>query len=144
MSEQLTHESPTTFRNLWTHTFSSGKVLDAAKAKLTYHTGRRDWWKAKKEETIAKIRSEGINVSESIVEQLGKMGYSTSNNSRGGVSVTIDPELQQDLQETITKISLHEKNMAEYATWIGFLEPMHNDKELSLTHDDYLFFFSAK
>ncbi len=51
----------------WRFDYTAAKVADAARAKIAYHESRLAFWMGKREEIIATIRAEGIEVDEKIV-----------------------------------------------------------------------------
>lgn len=135
--------SVTSHKAYWTFIYPVAEVLAGAKEKKKYHETRKIWWGDKKTETITKIKSEGITITESIVEELSKLGYSTQRN--GGPQVTIDNKMQQDLSECVSKIKEHELRIKEYDAWVQILTAkaalnVPNDT-LTLTQTDWLYFF---
>ena len=46
-------------RNEWKFEYTASKLAEAAQDKINWHKERLDWWKNKKEEVFASIRSEG-------------------------------------------------------------------------------------
>lgn len=53
-------------RNDWKFDYSARQLAEAAQIKITHHRGRLDFWKGKREETLAKIRSQGLEIDEKI------------------------------------------------------------------------------
>ncbi len=49
-------------RNEWNFHYSGKQLLEAANAKLAHHQKKHGWWLARKDELLAKIRSEGLEV----------------------------------------------------------------------------------
>lgn len=127
-------------RASWKFTYTADKLLEAATAKKDFHAGRLDWWTSKRKETEDKIRSEGIEIDESVAafsNGLGTAGYS---NSGRGPSVSIRNDLVKDLGECVAKTSEHEAKIRDYGAWIQVLASQ-GQTSLELHQDDWLFFF---
>lgn len=132
------------YRNTWTSTVDVSDVEKAATEKVEFHSKRKAWWTTKKNEIVEEMRSSGIKISETIVEELGKLGYSNSTvGNRQGVSVSIDSKLQERLGESMQKIDQHTKKESSYIAWVSFLSTVAADTQMTLTMDDYSFFFGA-
>lgn len=127
-------------RNEWKFQYQVSQVLKGAKDKHAFHYNRWEWWKAKKEETIAKIKAEGLVIDDSIVNELGKTGY-VSNMSNRGVNVTINEEMERDLVECTNKIDQHNRQVTGYGNWVQVLENQLSTMTLELTQDDWVYFF---
>ena len=54
-------------RNDWTFQHTASQIAEATRGKIDYHQERLTFWKAKREEVLATIRLEGIEVDEKIV-----------------------------------------------------------------------------
>jgi len=127
-------------RDDWVVPYTGNALLAAATGKLEFHEGRRKWWGEKKEELIGKIRAEGINVTESVVDELGKLGYHTSNAAIGGPTIQIDAGLAAQVREAAQKVHEHDGKIAQYKAWMQMLEA-HQNANFDLDHDDWMFFF---
>jgi hypothetical protein len=125
-------------RASWKFTYTADKLLDAATAKKNFHTSRLDWWTGKRKETEALIRSEGIEIDESVAANLGSLN-SYSNSGRGP-SVSIRNDLVRDLTECVSKTNEHEGKIKDYDAWIQVLASQ-GQASLDLQQDDWLFFF---
>lgn len=129
-------------RDDWTMPYTGKTLLQAAKEKLTFHEGRKTWWTQKKDELIEKIRAEGINVTESVVDELGKLGYSTSANlAFGGPTIQIDAGLAAQVREAAQKVHEHKEKIGQYNAWAQMLEAAPEAASFDLAHDDWMFFF---
>jgi len=53
-------------RKHWGFEYTASKLAAAAEAKLAFHKEGLDWWKAKKDEVMVVIRSEGLEIDEKI------------------------------------------------------------------------------
>src|SRR4051812_44928664 len=144
MSNQLS-----TLRSYWTFQYKAQEIGDAAARQRDYRKEREQFWRNKKEEVMATIRKEGVEINESIADQLmgggvaaaaamGKNAYSTQ--ALRGPSVTIREDLVQNLQECVTKIETHRKAAIDYEGWVQFLTaPANREKTLELTQQDWLY-----
>ena len=54
-------------RTDWTFQYRASQIAEATRSKIDYHQERLTFWKAKREEVLATIRAEGIEVDEKIV-----------------------------------------------------------------------------
>ena len=129
-------------RTAWKFSYNADQLTTAAKTKFDYHSARLVWWQQKQQETIAKIKSEGVKVDESIVEELTKTGYSTSNIGRGP-QVQIRNDLLADLNECAHKVEEHRRKIKDYEGWVEILASQ-GQLTLALDQEDWLFFFSKK
>lgn len=127
-------------RDDWTFSYLGSELLTAAKQKKVMHDQRVEWWTDKKREVMAKIQADGIDITESMVEQYGK-----TSNAIFGPKIVIKTEYQQDLSECFLKIREHTDKSKEYLAWVEMLEAAnkHEPFELRLDYDDYQFFFGT-
>jgi hypothetical protein len=128
-------------RNNWKFDYPAADLHMAASKKLDYHESRLKWWTKKQDEVMKAIKKTGLRIDQSIVMELAKTGYSTSNAGRGP-SVQIDAKLLADMNECTNKIAEHKSQVKVYGSWVAVLEEATGD--YSLEHDDWLFFFSEK
>lgn len=116
------------------------ELLDAAVFKTGFHEGRITFWRGKKDELIVKLKSEGINVTESLVEEMGKASYiSTRAYGHNGPNVQIDQGMLAQINEAQGKVTKHEELLSEYRTWSEMLKD--TNKTFELDYDDWKFFF---
>lgn len=127
-------------RDEWSVGYTGQQLCDAATKKEAHHEERRKWWMDKKAEVITKIRAEGINVTESIVDELGKLGYANSTQAYGGPVVQVDAGMAAQVQEATKKVHEHQDKAYKYGAWIQMLSA-HPSATFSLDHDDWMFFF---
>lgn len=121
-------------RNDWTFEYTASKLAEAAQAKRLHHETRLAWWEQKKAETIKKVGEGGIEVHDSV-------GSTVSNYKGGyGAEIRVDDALQRDLNECHGKIREHHAAVSAYDGWHQVLSA-NPEARLSLTHEDYLFFF---
>lgn len=120
-------------RNVWKFSYTANRLCEAAKKKVEWHTGRKEWWTNKKEEVMTTIKSEGLEIDESVAF---KMSSSYNRNT----TVNIRNDLLKDLDECVGKMSEHENKVKDYSAWVQVLESQGH-VTLELNHDDWLFFF---
>src|SRR6266478_6038948 len=124
-------------RNSWKFTYNADKLLLAAETKINWHEGRLKWWKDKREEIKGTIRSEGIEIDESVAA--AEEGYKFSSAQRGA-SVSIRNDLVSDLNECVNKVKEHQSKVRDYDAWRQVLASQ-GQVSLELQQDDWLFFF---
>ena len=126
-------------RNEWTVPYTGKQLAEAAAAKKAYHEGRHKWWSDKREEVIAKIKSDGMQITDSIVDEMAKSGY--ANTSRvGGPVVEIDAALQAHLAEAHQKVHDHARLVKEYDAWQQMMSA-HSTAAFPLMQADWMYFF---
>lgn len=124
-------------RKEWKFGYTASKMADAADTKLQFHQERFEWWKDKKEQVIAQIRAEGLEIDENIALEY------VSPKSRDwdrGTQVTVRDDLRKDLDECLKKLSYHTGQINDYNGWRQVLNA-NSEVRLNLNHDDWLFFF---
>lgn len=129
----------------WKFQFKAEEVKTAAEAKAKFHTDRHTWWVTKKDEVMNEIKTSGISIDESIVDELGKSGYAGYQTlnvraQNGGPQVRIDQNLVQRLNESHSKIAEHKEKVKAYTSWVEVLTA-GGTQLLTLDHEDYLFFY---
>lgn len=127
-------------RDEWKVGYTGAQLCNAAIEKEAFHVKRKEWWFDKKEAVIAKIRSEGINVTESIVDELGKLGYATNSVRGMAPTIQIDAGMAAQVQEATQKVHEHDGKVAKYQAWQQMLSA-HPVATFDLDHDDWMFFF---
>jgi len=124
-------------RKEWKFDYTANKLAEASDIKLQFHQERFEWWKDKKEQVIAQIRAEGLEIDENIALEY------VSPKSRDwdrGTQVTVRDDLRKDLDECLKKLSYHTGQINDYNGWRQVLNA-NPEVRLSLNHDDWLFFF---
>lgn len=124
-------------RDEWKFTYTADKLFGAAEAKKAWHMERLKWWSDKRKDVEATIRSEGIEIDESVAA--GSINYA-SNSIHRGPSVNIRNDLVRDLSECVTKTQEHEGKIRDYDAWMQVLASQ-GQVSLDLHQDDWLFFF---
>jgi hypothetical protein len=126
-------------RNDWKFPYVLSTVLEGARKRLAHHQGRLDWWERKKEEVIARIKREGLEIDESLAA-----GFGSAKTYSRDTSVLIRNDLQQDLNETTGKVREHRAKRDEYQHWVVVLEGQRamGQFDLQLDFQDYLYFLA--
>lgn len=128
-------------RDDWEVPYTGEQIAKAASDKKVFHTGRVTWWTQKKNELMDKIRSDGLNITESVVDELAKTGYAnTTNNAYGAPTIQIDAGLQMQLREAHQKVGAHKALVGQYDAWIQMLSN-HRAVIFGLDNDDWMYFF---
>lgn len=127
-------------RNEWKFDYTAARIAEAAVVKIAYHKERLAYWKAKREEVLQTIRSEGIEIDEKIV--LAFRNPKARDWERGG-QVVIRNDLQKDLQEVYDKLAEHTAQLASFDAWLDVLVA-HPEDRLQLDAEDWPFFFSTE
>ncbi len=123
-------------RDEWTFPYTADKLLDAATAKKTFHEGRLTWWSDKQKEVEGTIRSEGIEIDESVAAS----SYASNSTFNRGAQVNIRTDLVRDLQECVGKTQEHRGKIKDYEAWTQVLASQ-GQVTFDLHQDDWLFFF---
>lgn len=124
-------------RDDWTFAYTAAQLAEAARTKVVYHDEHLAFWKAKREELMATIRSEGIEINEKIA-----LGYSNPKMrdwDRGG-EIMIRNDLRKGLAETFEKLAYHTGKRDTYDGWEQVLRG-NPDTTHELDIEDWLFFF---
>ncbi|WP_156822050.1 hypothetical protein [Azoarcus sp. KH32C] len=124
-------------RNEWKFAYTAAKLAEAAHTKLDHHDQRIAFWKAKKDEVMALIRSEGLEIDEKIVLQ-----YSSpkARDWERGAQVMVRNDLSTDLDECVKKLAWHTDKRKDYDGWLQALSAAPEERH-ELDIDDWLFFF---
>jgi hypothetical protein len=120
-------------RDKWKFRRDKQDVLAGARQQLEHHEHRLQYWRQKQEETMSKIKADGLEIDESL-------GYGSNTSHGRGPQVLVRQDYQTDLNETHQKIKEHEYAVQEYAGWVQFLEKP-GPAEVELDISDHLFFF---
>lgn len=128
-------------RQQWRVSYTGTRLATAAKDKKAYHAGRAQVWFDAKEKVMAEIRESGVEVNESLVDEMRRQGaYSVSNSLRGAPVVAIRDDLVAKLQEAHGKVASHEELVKQYDAWAQMMDA-HPETQFQLEHDDWMFFF---
>ncbi len=124
-------------RKEWKFSYSAPQLAVAARAKIDYHAEHLGFWMKKREELMATIREEGIEINEKIA--LGYVNPKARDWDRGG-EIMIRNDLRKGLVETFEKLSYHTGKRDTYDGWEQVLRAKP-DNTLDLDIEDWLFFF---
>jgi hypothetical protein len=124
-------------RKDWQFEYAAAQLAEAAQAKMAHHTERLKFWKTKREETLAKIRSEGLEIDEKIV--VGYQNPKARDWDRAN-RISVRDDLRQRLDEVLDKLKFHTEKLGEYNGWRQMLVA-NPQARLGLDIEDWLFFF---
>ena len=124
-------------RDNWKFEYASVDLARAATAKIAFHDEQLAFWKAKREEVVATIRSEGIEVDEKIA--LTYHNPKARDWDRGG-EILVRNDLRKELAECFQKLAYHTELRDTYDGWKQVLEANPNQRQ-ALDISDWLFFF---
>lgn len=124
-----------TQRQSWEFPYTADVLLEAATAKVTHHNARLKFWTDKKAEVIASIKSEGIEIDETLSDLTSNSTYARNS------TVQVRNDLVRDLQECVERTRAHQTHIAAYAAWTEVLASQ-GKASFPLNQDDWLFFFS--
>lgn len=124
-------------RNEWKFTYTAGQLAEGADTKLKFHEDRIGFWKKHKEELVAEIRKDGIEVSEGAA-----LGYSNpkSRDYERGAKVMVRNDLKDKLDVCMEKLAYHVGKRRDYMGWAQVLKANPEDR-LQADMDDWLFYF---
>lgn len=124
-------------RQEWKFDYTASKLAEAAKTKHLHHQERFEWWKEKRDQVMAEIRKDGLEIDEKIA-----LEYVSPKRRdwEQGAQVTVRNDLKRDLNECLEKLAYHTGLMNDYRGWHQVLSA-NPEARLSLDHDDWLFFF---
>jgi hypothetical protein len=124
-------------RNEWKFDYTAARLAEAAQAKIAHHGERLEFWKGKREETLAKIRADGLEIDEKIV-----VGYQSpkARDWERANRVSVRDDLRQQLDEVLDKLKFHTEKLGQYDGWQQMLIA-NPDARLALDIEDWLFFF---
>ncbi len=124
-------------RNEWKFQYVAQRLAEAVRIKIDYHADHLSFWMKKREELMATIRSEGIEISEKIA--IGYVHPKARDWDRGG-EIMIRNDLKKGLTETFEKLAYHTGKRDTYDGWAQVLSA-NPESTLHLDIDDWLFFF---
>lgn len=124
-------------RTDWKFTYTAAKLAEGATTKLKFHEERIVWWKKRKEDLVAEIRKDGLEISEGAA-----LAYShpKSRDYERGSRVMVRNDLQEKLDECMEKLAHHTGKRLEYDGWIQVLQANAEDR-LAVDIQDWLFYF---
>lgn len=124
-------------RENWKFTYTAAKLAEGADAKLKFHEERLVFWKKHKDDLMAEIRKDGLEVSESTA-----MGYvhPKARDYERGAKVMVRNDLKDKLDECMEKLAYHAGKRSDYAGWVQVLKANPEDR-LEADIEDWLFYF---
>ena|ERR1035437_8676428 len=124
-------------RDSWKFTYTAARLAEAAQVKLKFHDERVAWWKKRKDDLVAQIRTDGIEVSEGAA-----LGYSNpkSRDFERGAKVMVRNDLKDQLDECMEKLAYHVGKRRDYDGWVQVLTANPGDR-LDVDMQDWLFYF---
>ena len=125
-------------RNDWKFDYTAPQLAEATNDRIGFHDAQLTFWNAKREELLATIKSEGIEVNEKIV--LGAFASPKSRDWDRGGEIMIRNDLRKGLQETFEKLAYHTKRRDTYDAWRQVLQA-NPQQRFALDIADWLFFF---
>lgn len=124
-------------RKDWKFDYTAARLAEAARTRIAHHEERLAFWRGKREEVLAKIRSEGLEIDEKIV-----MAYPTPKAqdwSRAN-RVTVRDDLREHLDECLSKLRAHTELLRDHQGWLAMLSA-NPEARLPLDVEDWQFFF---
>jgi hypothetical protein len=125
-------------RHEWKFMYTADRLLGAATTKKAWHESRLHWWAKKRDEIKETIKSEGIEIDESVA--FGTETYLSNKSTHRGSTVSIRNDLVKDLTECVNKVSEHQNKVKDYDAWMQVLTSQ-GQATFDLNQDDWLFFF---
>lgn len=127
-------------RDTWTFRYTAQQLADATKAKIEHHNKCLEFWEARREQLIAEIRADGIEVNEKTVLQTPERTNIKGRDWTAGGDVMIRNDLRKSLIESYEKLSYHTSRRDQYKGWLhAFTDNQEDSHELEM--DDWQFFF---
>lgn len=126
-------------RDEWKFEYQAAKLAQASENRAAHHRDRFDWWRAKKDQVLQTIRSEGIEIDEKLVLEFASP---KSRDWQDATRVTVRNDLRNDLNECLKKLAHHTRLMASYSAWSEVLSA-NPTAALNLDHEDWQFFFGS-
>lgn len=127
-------------RDNWTFRYTANQLAEATRAKIEHHVKCLEFWDSRREQLIAEIRADGIEVNEKTVLQTPERPHIKGRDWTGGGDVMIRNDLRKSLAESYEKLSYHTVRRDQYNGWLqAFTDNPENSHELDM--DDWQFFF---
>lgn len=126
-------------REEWKFEYTAARLAEAATARHAHHTERLAFWKARREEVLATIRADGLEIDEKIV--VGYRSPKSEDWSRAN-RVTVRDDLRQQLDECLEKLKAHTAQQRMYDGWRQLLSA-NPESRVALDIDDWVYFFGT-
>jgi hypothetical protein len=127
-------------REEWTFEYTAARLAEAAAGQAAFRRLRFEFWSRKKAEVMQKIKDSGLSVHEDISLGLMDKSVYTRSSAHPGAQVLVDPTLQKDLNECVSKMQHHSERARQYDGWEQVLRG-NPEARVQLDHDDWMFFF---
>ena len=127
-------------RDEWKFEYAADQIAIGVQTKIAYHAERLAYWKGKREQVMASIRADGLEIDEKVV--LAHRNPKSRDWERGA-QVMVRNDLQKDLEECLAKLQWHTDQLDQYGGWEQVLTA-NSAVRLSLDIEDWLFFFSNR
>lgn len=126
-------------RDNWKFTYTASRLAEGAETKLKFHEERIAFWKKQKDELVAEIRKDGLEVSESTA-----LGYASpkSRDYERGAKVMVRNDLKEKLDECMEKLAYHTGKRRDFAGWVQVLRG-NPEEWLEADMEDWLFYFGT-
>lgn len=124
-------------RKDWKFEYTAARLAEAAEVKIKHHQTRFEFWRGKREEVLARIRAEGLEIDEKIV--MGDQSPKARDWERAN-RVSIRDDLRQHLDECLDKLRAHTEWLAQYDGWNQLLNA-NPEQRVALDIEDWLFFY---
>ena len=126
-------------REAWKFDYTAQRLAEAAQRKVDWHRERLAFWAGRREETLATIRAEGLEIDEKIA-----VGLQTPKGRdwERAHRISVRDDLRLELDEVLQKLKEHTERLAEYEGWRQMLAA-NPEARLSLDIADWLYFFGA-
>jgi hypothetical protein len=126
-------------RDQWTFRYNATQLAEATRAKIDYHNKCLEFWDTRREQLIAEIRADGLEVNEKTVLRTNERASIKGRDWTSGGDVMIRNDLRKSLEETYQKLSYHTVRRDQYNGWLqAFTDNPENFHELDM--DDWQFF----
>lgn len=129
-------------RTKWEFTYTAGVLAKAAAKQRDHRLERKKIWQDKYAEVFEEIKNSGVKITESVAKSIANTANYSSNSYGMAPTVSIDPSMQQRLQECSNRVRAHDEAAREYDGWFNVLEANEDDR-LNLNHEDWLYFFGG-
>ena len=124
-------------RNNWKFTYTAARLAEGADTKLKFHEERILFWKKQKDDLVAEIRKDGLEVSEGTALAYA---HPKSRDFERGAKVMVRNDLKDKLDECMDKLAYHVGKRRDYDGWVQVLNGNPEDR-LEADMEDWLFYF---
>lgn len=126
-------------RKDWTFDYTAARIAEAAQARIALHEERLGYWRGQREDVLAKLRSDGLEIDEKIV-----LAYPTpkAQDWARANRITVRDDLRQQLDECHEKLRHHTELLRDYEGWLAMLSA-NPEARLPLDVQDWQHFFGG-